>query len=101
LQKGGLLGADKWETQRNEKNRTIDQESKTDGREDKTNIKLRQQGKENRCEEIKENLSLLKVSVKHFSFHVDKVARQSCETSRPIYELVYFIILRLLNPLKT
>jgi hypothetical protein len=34
-------------TQRNEKARTTDQESKTDGREDKTNIKLRQHGKAN------------------------------------------------------
>lgn len=47
LQKGGLLGADKWETQRNGMNRTIDQESKTDGRQDKTNTKLRQHGKGN------------------------------------------------------
>jgi hypothetical protein len=36
-----LLETDKWVTQRKEKNRAIDQESKTDGREDKTNIKLR------------------------------------------------------------
>jgi hypothetical protein len=46
-------------TQRNEKNRAIDQESKIDGREDKTNIKLRKDGKENLSAKIQGNLCLL------------------------------------------